>query len=190
MQALRGGGQLQRIQQRSAAARRSNSAFSSSRPVSSSQAPNSSSRRGRQPVVVMAAAGGDKPTVLVNSCTGKMGVAVAEAAARAGLDIAPYTLVGEDARSGQTIEVAGRKMELVGPAQRDALLERLKQQHPGLIVVDYTVPGALSDAAAAAAAARCRSAPPLPPCVRVASLHNKMNTFTTPTPSTRHHHST
>jgi hypothetical protein len=33
-------------------------------------------------------------------------------------------------------------MRLVGPDGRDALLERLKQEHPDFIAVDYTVPGA------------------------------------------------
>jgi 4-hydroxy-tetrahydrodipicolinate reductase len=90
------------------------------------------------------AAAGPKPVVMVNSCTGKMGRAVAEAATRAGLQVLPFTLcgAGEVGAKGATIEVAGQAMQLVGPAERDAVIERLKQQHPNLVMVDYTVPGA------------------------------------------------
>jgi 4-hydroxy-tetrahydrodipicolinate reductase len=89
-------------------------------------------------------ASAQKPAVMVNSCTGKMGRAVAEAATRAGLQVLPFTLCGAaEAQGGATIEVAGQKMELVGPATRDAVIEKLKQQHPNLVMVDYTVPGAL-----------------------------------------------
>ena len=84
-----------------------------------------------------------KPAVMVNSCTGKMGRAVAEAATRAGLHLLPYTLCGAaEAAPGAAIDVAGQRMELVGPAERDALIARLKQEHPGFVMVDYTIPGA------------------------------------------------
>lgn len=108
------------------------------------QARSSSSRpRAAAPrrLVVMAAA--PRPAVMVNSATGKMGRSVSEAAARAGLAVVPFSLVGEEALAGSKIDVAGQQVELVGPQQRDAVIERLKQQHPNLVVVDYTVPGAL-----------------------------------------------
>lgn len=114
---------------------KSSSNSSSSVRISSIHAASSKRR-----LVVMAAGG--KPTLMVNSCTGKMGVAVAEAAARAGIEIVPFTLCGDDGRAGTKIDVAGVQMELVGPAQRDEVIERIKQQHPDLVVVDYTVPGA------------------------------------------------
>lgn len=84
-----------------------------------------------------------KPTVMVNSCTGKMGRAVAEAAARAGLHVLPYTLcgAGEAEAKGGKIDVAGQSMELVGPSNRDELIEQLKKEHPNFIMVDYTIPG-------------------------------------------------
>lgn len=90
-----------------------------------------------------------KPVVMVNSCTGKMGRAVAEAAARAGLNVLPYTLCGAgEAAPGKAIEVAGQQVVLVGPAERDALIEELKQKHPDLIMVDYTIPDVIMDMAA------------------------------------------
>lgn len=91
-----------------------------------------------------------KPSVMVNSCTGKMGRAVAEAATRAGLQVLPYTLcgAGEVGNSGGRIEVAGQSMELVGPSNRDEVIERLKQQHPNLIMVDYTIPDVIMEMAA------------------------------------------
>ncbi|KAI8466135.1 MAG: hypothetical protein J3K34DRAFT_434831 [Monoraphidium minutum] len=105
---------------------------------------SSSSRR---QLVVMAAA--PKPAVMVNSCTGKMGRAVAEAAARAGLHVLPYTLCGAgEAVPGGAIDVAGQRVALVGPAERDALIEELKGQHPNLIMVDYTIPDVIMDMAA------------------------------------------
>jgi len=93
---------------------------------------------GSRRLVVMASS--TKPVVMVNSCTGKMGKAVAEAATRAGLQVLPYTLCGAG-ESGK-IDVAGQSVELVGPSERDGVIEGLKQQHPNLIMVDYTVPGA------------------------------------------------
>jgi dihydrodipicolinate reductase len=117
-------------------------------------APRQQRARPRARLAVMAAAA-PKPVVMVNSCTGKMGRAVAEAATRAGLQVAPYTLVGAG-ESGATIDVAGQAMQLVGPDERDAVIERLKQQHPNLIVVDYTIPGTALRAAVGSAARRMR----------------------------------
>jgi hypothetical protein len=95
-------------------------------------------------LAVMARQLGDKPVLMVNSCTGKMGRAVAEAATRAGLRVLPFTLcgAGEASRAaGGRIEVAGQQVELVEPSRRDAVIESVKQQHPDLVMVDYTVPG-------------------------------------------------
>jgi hypothetical protein len=65
-----------------------------------------------------------KPVVMVNSCTGKMGKAVADAAVRAGLTLAPYTLCSES-EAGQTVEVAGHQMQLIGPSTRDKVIEQV-----------------------------------------------------------------
>lgn len=97
----------------------------------------------------MASPGAPKPAVMVNSVTGKMGRAVAEAAAHAGLQVLPYTLCGAgEAVPGAAVDVAGRRVALVGPAERDALIERLKGEHPSLIIVDYTIPDVIMGMAA------------------------------------------
>jgi 4-hydroxy-tetrahydrodipicolinate reductase len=94
------------------------------------------------------AAADAKPALMVNSCTGKMGRAVAEAALRAGLEVVPYTLCGaaELQRQG-SIDVSGKIIELVGPDTRDELIEQLKKAHPTLIMVDYTLPDVIHDMA-------------------------------------------
>jgi 4-hydroxy-tetrahydrodipicolinate reductase len=96
-----------------------------------------------QRVVAMAAA---KPQLLVNSCTGKMGRSVAEAAIRAGVEVVPFTLCGErEAAAGGSVEVMGQQLQLVGPSGRDATLERLRAQYPQLMAVDYTVPDVIHE---------------------------------------------
>ena len=67
-----------------------------------------------------------KPVVMVNSCTGKMGKAVADAAVRAGLTLAPYTLCSESEAGGnKTVEVAGQQLQLIGPSSRDQVIEEV-----------------------------------------------------------------
>lgn len=63
---------------------------------------------------------------MVNSCTGKMGRAVAEAAVRAGLDLVPFTLCGaKEAEANASIEVAGQQLQLVGPQTRDDQIQQV-----------------------------------------------------------------
>lgn len=67
-----------------------------------------------------------KPVLMVNSCTGKMGRSVAEAAVRAGLELVPYTLCGaQEAADTPSIEVSGRTLQLVGPDTRDDLIQQV-----------------------------------------------------------------
>lgn len=81
-----------------------------------------SSKTRRCSVKVQAAA----PVVMVNSCTGNMGKAVAEAATRAGLTVAPYTLCSEsEAAEKKFLEVSGQQLQLVGPSSRDAVIEQV-----------------------------------------------------------------
>ena len=96
-----------------------------------------------------AAASTQKPVLMVNSCTGKMGTAVFEAATRAGLEPLPYTLCSrDDAAKAKSVQVADRAVELVGPDGRDALIARLQAEHSGrLIMVDYTVPDVIHEMA-------------------------------------------
>lgn len=89
-----------------------------------------------------------KPQIMVNSVAGKMGQAVAEATVRAGLELVPYTLAAAEVVSRtKEVEVAGHKVQLVGPDTRDTLLPKLKQQYPQLVMVDYTVPDAIHEMA-------------------------------------------
>mmetsp|Transcript_39307 Transcript_39307/g.47604 ORF Transcript_39307/g.47604 Transcript_39307/m.47604 type:complete len:366 (-) Transcript_39307:487-1584(-) len=76
--------------------------------------------------------------VMINDCSGKMGHAVAEAAVEAGLTLVPFALTGNAA---ETVACGGVAVKLVGVDEdRDALMEKLKVEYPGMIVVDYTVP--------------------------------------------------
>ncbi|KAF5839555.1 hypothetical protein DUNSADRAFT_529 [Dunaliella salina] len=82
-----------------------------------------------------------KPQIMVNSMTGKMGQAVADATRRAGLQLVPYTLCASDvAAASKSMTADGQQIELVGPETRDAVIGAIKEQYPNLIMVDYTVP--------------------------------------------------
>ena len=88
-----------------------------------------------------------KPAVFINSCTGKMGQAVGEAARRAGLELIPYTFASTaDGDRSKTVQVAGRSITVVppGPARAE-LVKQLQQQHPNMITVDYTVPDVIHE---------------------------------------------
>lgn len=71
----------------------------------------------------------------------QMGHAAAECVVRAGLTLVPYTLTGYSAGVAvSNIGVAGIPVEVVGKERRQAAMAAIKQQHPNLIVVDYTTP--------------------------------------------------
>ncbi|KAL4431758.1 hypothetical protein ABPG77_002974 [Micractinium sp. CCAP 211/92] len=102
--------------------------------------------RQRCTVAVAAAAG---PPIMVNSCTGKMGHATAEAVVRAGLTLVPYSLTGQsEAVAVGNVGVSGIPVELVGPTQRQVALEKIRSQYPDMVVVDYTLPSAVNENAA------------------------------------------
>lgn len=102
--------------------------------------------RGRGLVAVQASAsGGDKPAILVNSCTGKMGHATAEAVVRAGLTLVPYTFTGRsEAVAVGNVGVCGVPVELITPQERQTALEQIKADYPDLVVIDYTLPSAVN----------------------------------------------
>ncbi|CAN1224786.1 4-hydroxy-tetrahydrodipicolinate reductase 1, chloroplastic [Linum perenne] len=81
--------------------------------------------------------------IMVNSCTGKMGKSVIEAADSAGLQILPVSF-GSEEESGQIVDVCGKKIEIYGPSTREAALASAYAEHPNMIVVDYTVPAAVN----------------------------------------------
>lgn len=83
---------------------------------------------------------------MVNSCTGRMGNAAAEALVRAGLTLVPFTFTGYSAGVAVcNIGVAGVPVEVVGRARRQEVMEQVKEEYPGLVVVDYTLPSCVNE---------------------------------------------
>ncbi|XP_021764415.1 4-hydroxy-tetrahydrodipicolinate reductase 2, chloroplastic-like [Chenopodium quinoa] len=82
--------------------------------------------------------------LMVNSCMGKMGKAVIEAAANAGLHIVPVSF-GAQEESGQLVQVGGKEIQVYSPSEREDILASVYDEYPELIVVDYTVPSAVND---------------------------------------------
>lgn len=83
---------------------------------------------------------------MVNSCTGRMGHAAAEAVVAAGLTLVPYTLTGYSAGVAvSNVGIRGVPVELVGAERRQEVMSQILQQHPNLVVVDYTTPYCVND---------------------------------------------
>eukprot|EP00882_Tetradesmus_deserticola_P019922 GHRQ01021473.1.p1 GENE.GHRQ01021473.1~~GHRQ01021473.1.p1 ORF type:complete len:157 (+),score=22.54 GHRQ01021473.1:256-726(+) len=94
-----------------------------------------------KPVVDVALA----PHVMVNSCTGRMGHSAAESVVKAGLTLVPFTLTGFSAGVAvSNIGVAGIPVEVVGKERRQYIMRQIREQHPRLIVVDYTTPNCVN----------------------------------------------
>ncbi|XP_057992195.1 4-hydroxy-tetrahydrodipicolinate reductase 2, chloroplastic isoform X2 [Hevea brasiliensis] len=73
-----------------------------------------------------------------------MGKAVIKAAASAGLQILPVSFGSPD-ESGNIVQVCGNDIKIHGPPEREDVLASIYDEHPNLIVVDYTVPTAVND---------------------------------------------
>mmetsp|Transcript_16129 Transcript_16129/g.22278 ORF Transcript_16129/g.22278 Transcript_16129/m.22278 type:complete len:356 (+) Transcript_16129:106-1173(+) len=83
-------------------------------------------------------ASSEKTAVMINDISGKMGQAVATAAMEAGLVLVPYSLTGPPR---DPIDVGGVTVEFFDTSKnRDAAMEKAKNEYPNMIVVDYTVP--------------------------------------------------
>ncbi|XP_074310972.1 4-hydroxy-tetrahydrodipicolinate reductase 2, chloroplastic-like [Silene latifolia] len=82
--------------------------------------------------------------VMVNSCMGKMGKSVIEAATNAGLHIVPVSF-GADEESGQSVQIGGKEIQVHSQAEREDILASTYEKYPNLVVVDYTVPTAVND---------------------------------------------
>nr|GMC56031.1 4-hydroxy-tetrahydrodipicolinate reductase 1, chloroplastic-like [Ipomoea batatas] len=82
--------------------------------------------------------------IMVNGCTGKMGRAVLEAAISAGLQPVPVAFSGLG-NSGKIVQVGGKEITLHGPSDRESTLSSIFEEHPDLVVVDYTVPASVND---------------------------------------------
>ena len=101
-------------------------------------------RRGA--VVAMSAAGASAPIpIMVNDLTGKMGRAVADAVVARGSDACVLVPVAFSGDAKDPVDVSGVVVEV--KSIRDdpgAVLESLKTEYPGLVVVDYTLPAAVN----------------------------------------------
>ncbi|KAI5323425.1 hypothetical protein L3X38_032497 [Prunus dulcis] len=82
--------------------------------------------------------------IMVNSCSGKMGKAIIQAADSAGLSVVPASF-GSAEESGQTVQVGANEILIHGPSERERTLASLLEKYPNLIVVDFTVPSAVND---------------------------------------------
>ncbi|KAG9446730.1 hypothetical protein H6P81_012858 [Aristolochia fimbriata] len=81
--------------------------------------------------------------IMVNSCTGKMGRAVAEAAVNAGLQLVPVTF-GAAQDLDKIVDVGGTKVRVHDPSQGEHVLSSVCNEFQDVIVVDYTLPSAVN----------------------------------------------
>lgn len=79
----------------------------------------------------------------VNSCTGKMGKAVAEAAVSAGLQLVPVSFSAMEVPDGK-LEICDREIRIHDSSESEKILYSIVKEYPDLIVVDYTVPDAVN----------------------------------------------
>ncbi|KAG2492910.1 hypothetical protein HYH03_008824 [Edaphochlamys debaryana] len=83
---------------------------------------------------------------MVNSATGKMGHAAAEAMVAAGFSLVPHSLTGMSAGVAvRGVGVRGTPIQLVGNERRQAALEAVKAAYPNMVVVDYTLAHVVED---------------------------------------------
>ncbi|XP_068666304.1 probable 4-hydroxy-tetrahydrodipicolinate reductase 1, chloroplastic [Aristolochia californica] len=81
--------------------------------------------------------------IMINSCTGKMGRAVAEAAVNAGLQLVPVTF-GAAQDKDKIVDVGGTKVQVHDPSEGENVLFSVFNEYPDVIVVDYTLPSAVN----------------------------------------------
>ncbi|GJN20969.1 hypothetical protein PR202_gb08411 [Eleusine coracana subsp. coracana] len=81
--------------------------------------------------------------ILVNSCTGKMGKAVSEAAISAGLQLVPVSFSALEVPDGK-VEICNREIRIHDPSEFEQVLPSIVKDYPDLIVIDYTVPDAVN----------------------------------------------
>ncbi|VAH88766.1 unnamed protein product [Triticum turgidum subsp. durum] len=81
--------------------------------------------------------------ILVNGCTGKMGVSVAEAATSRGLHLVPVSFSSRE-NLDKTIQVGDTDVEIYGPSAREDVLSSVIDEYPDVVVVDYTAPDSVN----------------------------------------------
>ncbi|XP_072954362.1 probable 4-hydroxy-tetrahydrodipicolinate reductase 1, chloroplastic [Typha angustifolia] len=81
--------------------------------------------------------------ILVNSCSGKMGSAVAEAAISAGLQLVPTSFSSTE-KPGTTLHVRGTDIKIHDPSETEHVLSSVIDEFPNVVVVDFTIPDAVN----------------------------------------------
>jgi len=79
----------------------------------------------------------------VNGCTGKMGLAVAEAAVLRGLHLVPVSFSSRE-KVKETIQVGQTDIRICGPSAPEDVLSSVADEFPDVIVVDYTAPDSVN----------------------------------------------
>ena len=75
----------------------------------------------------------------------QMGHATAEAVVRAGLQLVPWSFTGEsEAVVVGNVGVSGIPVQLIGPEKRQKAMEKVKSEYPGVVMIDFTLPGAVN----------------------------------------------
>ncbi len=82
--------------------------------------------------------------VMVNGIPGNMGRIVAETCVARGLELVPFSLTGEQIVENES-DVAGKKIRLLKPSNREAEIEKVLDAYPGFIAVDFTHPTAVNE---------------------------------------------
>ena len=102
--------------------------------------------RARARTTTMAAA----VPIMVNDLTGKMGRAVADAVVARGADVCYLVPVAFSGEAKDPVSVGDVVVDIKSIRDGDpgAIIKSLKSEHPGLIVVDYTLPAAVNANAA------------------------------------------
>ncbi|KAL6644717.1 hypothetical protein ACP70R_016325 [Stipagrostis hirtigluma subsp. patula] len=81
--------------------------------------------------------------ILVNGCTGNMGLSVAEAAASRGLHLVPVSFSSRE-KLDRTIQIGQTDVRIYGPSAREDVLSSVIDEFPDVIVVDYTTPDSMN----------------------------------------------
>lgn len=77
----------------------------------------------------------------------QMGHATAEAVVRAGLQLVPVSFTGaSEAVAVGNVGVSGVPVELVAPEERQSAMDKVKEQYPGLVLIDFTLPSVVNGA--------------------------------------------
>ncbi|KAF0913362.1 hypothetical protein E2562_022164 [Oryza meyeriana var. granulata] len=81
--------------------------------------------------------------ILVNGCTGKMGVSVAQTATSSGLHLVPVSFGSRD-NIDRTVRIGHTDVQIYGPSAREDVLSSVIDEFPDVVVVDYTAPDSVN----------------------------------------------